>query len=102
VFWGGGGGGGASACNTDTTQTQPHHFSNTQRTENTTTDVVIQQQSRKLLMMDIFMSETCWAHKKWNKIPSDIELVFYSSNTETLKVVILAIDQLNAQILAFY
>ena len=23
---------------------------------------------RKLLMMDILMSETCWAHKKWNKI----------------------------------
>jgi len=32
-----------------------------------TTDVVIQQNSRKLLMMDILMSETCWAHKKWNK-----------------------------------
>jgi len=30
-------------------------------------------------MMDIFMSETCWAHKKWNKIASDIKLVFYSS-----------------------
>jgi len=25
------------------------------------------------------MSETCWAHKKWNKIASDIKLVFYSS-----------------------
>jgi len=47
--------------------------------ENTTTDVVIQQQSRKLLMMDILMSETCWEHKKWNKIASDIKLVFYSS-----------------------
>ena len=32
-----------------------------------TTNVVIQQNSRKLLMMDIFMSETFWAHKKWNK-----------------------------------
>jgi hypothetical protein len=31
--------------------------------ENKTTDVVIQQHSRKLLMMDILMSETCWAHK---------------------------------------
>jgi len=41
--------------------------------------VVIQQNSRKLLMMDILMSETCWAHKKWNKIASDIKLVFYSS-----------------------
>jgi len=29
--------------------------------------------------MDILMSETCWAHKKWNKITSDIKLVFYSS-----------------------
>ena len=38
-----------------------------------------QQQSRKLLMMDILMSETCWAHKKWNKIASDIKLVFHSS-----------------------
>ena len=42
-------------------------------------NVVIQQNSRKLLMMDILMSETCWAHKKWNKIASDIKLVFYSS-----------------------
>jgi hypothetical protein len=41
--------------------------------------VVIQQHSRKLLMMDILMSETYWAHKKWNKIASDIKLVFYSS-----------------------
>ena len=69
----------ASACNTDTTQTQPHQISNTQWTENKTTDVVIQQQSRKLLMMDILMSETYWVHKKWNKIASDIKLVFYSS-----------------------
>ena len=30
-------------------------------------------------MMDILMSETYWAHKKWNKIASDIKLVFYSS-----------------------
>jgi len=28
---------------------------------------------------DILMSETCWAHKKWNKIASDIKLVFFSS-----------------------
>ena len=41
--------------------------------------VVIQQNSRKLLMVDILMSETCWAHKKWNKIASDIKLVSYSS-----------------------
>jgi len=41
--------------------------SNTHRTKNNTTNVVIQQNSRKLLMMDILMSETCWAHKKWNK-----------------------------------
>jgi len=68
-----------SACNTGTTQTQPHLNSNTQRTKNITTNVVIQQHSRKLLMMDILMSETCWAHKKWNKLTSDIKLVFYSS-----------------------
>jgi len=67
------------AGNTDTTQTQPHQISNTQRTENKTTDVLIQQHSRKLPMMDISMSEICWAHKKWNKIASDIKLVFYSS-----------------------
>jgi len=41
--------------------------------------VVNQQNSRKLLMMNILMSETCWAHKKWNKIASDIKLVFCSS-----------------------
>ena len=41
--------------------------------------VVLQQHSRKLLMMDILMSETCSLHKKWNKIASDIKLVFYSS-----------------------
>ena len=43
-----------------------------------TTDVVIQQHNRKLLMMDILMSETCWARKKWNIITSDIKLVFYA------------------------
>jgi hypothetical protein len=55
-------------------------FCITQRTENNTTDVVIQQHSRKLLMMDTLMSKTCWVHEKWNKITSDIKLVFYSSN----------------------
>ena len=34
-------------------------------------------------MMDILMSETCWAHKKWNKIASDIKLVFHSSTNIT-------------------
>jgi len=57
----------------------PHRNSNTHRTKNNMTNVVIQQNSRKLLMMDILMSETCWAHKKWNKIASDIKLVVYSS-----------------------
>ena len=69
----------ALACKTNTTQNQPHQISNTQRTENKTTDVAIQQHSRKLLMMDILMSEACWAHKKWNKIASGIKLVFHSS-----------------------
>jgi len=58
--------------------TQPHRNSNTHWTKNNTTNVVIQQNSRKLLMMDILLSKTCWAHRKWNKIPSD-KLVFYSS-----------------------
>ena len=69
----------ASACNTDTTPTQPHRNSNTHRTKNNTTNVVIQQNNRKLLMMDILMPETCWSYKKWNKIASDIKLIFYSS-----------------------
>jgi len=60
-------------------QHQPHRNSNTQQTKNNTTNVVIQQNSRKFPMMDILMSETCRAHKKWNKITSDIKLVFYSS-----------------------
>jgi len=64
---------------TDTTPNQPHRNSNTHRTKNNTTNVVTQQNSRKFLMMDILISETCWAHKKWNKIASDIKLVFYSS-----------------------
>jgi len=59
--------------------TQPNRNYNTHRTKNNTTNVVIQQHSRKLLMMDILMSETCWAHKKWNKIARDIKLVFYYS-----------------------
>jgi len=69
----------ASACNTDTTPTQPHWNSNTHWTKKNMTNVVIQQNSRKLLMMDLLMSETCWAHKKWNKTASDMMLVFYSS-----------------------
>jgi len=47
-----------SAGNTDITPIQ-----HTLKQEHTT-NVVIQQNSRKLLMMDILMSETCWAHKK--------------------------------------
>jgi len=70
----------AEACNTDTTPTQPHRTSNTHRTKNNTTNVVIEQNSRKLVMMDILMSETCWAHKKWNKTASDIKLVFLIFN----------------------
>ena len=34
---------------------------------------------RLQLATRIRMSETCWAHKKWNKLASDIKLVFYSS-----------------------
>jgi len=68
-----------AACSTDTTPNQPRRNSNTHRTKNNKTNVVIQQISRELLMMDILMSETCWAHKTWNKIASDLKLVFYSS-----------------------
>ena len=42
-------------------------------------DINISIFSLKLLKMDILMSETCWAHNKWNKIASDIKLVFHSS-----------------------
>ena len=70
---------GVKACNTDTTPTQPHRNTNTHQTKKNMTNVVIQQNSHKLLMMDILMSKTCCAHKKWNKIASDIKLVFYSS-----------------------
>ena len=73
-----------AACNTDITPTQPHRNCNTHRTKNNTTNVVIQQNSRKLPMMDILMSETCWAHKKWNKIANDIKLVFYSSTVNNV------------------
>jgi len=59
-----------------------HRNSNTHQTKNNTTNVVVQQNSRKLLMMDILMSETCWANKKGNKIASDIKLVFYSSSAK--------------------
>ena len=51
-------------CRLKPTPTQPHRNSNTYR---------------KVLMMDILTSETCWAHKKWNELTSDIKLVFYSS-----------------------
>jgi len=51
----------------------------TQSKQEHTTNVVIQQNIRQLLMMDMLISETCWAHKKWNKIASIMNLVFYSS-----------------------
>ena len=40
--------------------------------------MVIHENIRKILMMDILISQTCWAHLKWNKIASDIKFVFYS------------------------
>ena len=40
---------------------------------------VDEQHSRRLLKMDTLMSETCCAHNKWNKLASDIKLVFHSS-----------------------
>jgi len=98
---------GASACNTDTTATQPHRNSNTHRTKNNTTNVVIQQNSRKLLMMDILMSDTCWAHKKWYKIASDIKLVFCSSTSSKVcnyyipKVLLLPVNSDTVNIFLF-
>jgi len=59
---------------------QPNHTETPTHIEpRTIRRMVIQQNSRKLLMMDTLMSETCWVHKKWNKITSDIKLIFYSS-----------------------
>jgi len=65
------------------THTTKHHQCtltlNPPSLQNKTTDVVIQQQSRKLWWWILLVSERCWAHKKWNKIASDIKFVFYSS-----------------------
>jgi hypothetical protein len=66
----------------------------THRTNNNTTNVVIQQNNRKLLMMYILMPETCWAHKKWNKIASDINLVFYPSISGIFRRVVAAVSLL--------
>jgi len=82
-----------AACNTDTTPAQPHRNSNTHRTKNNTTNVVFQQVSRNLLMMDILMSETRWAHKKWNKKASDIKLVFLFFNCVTKCVINVTVTQ---------
>jgi len=65
--------------------TQPHRNSNTHRHKNNPTNVIIQQNSRKLLMLDILMSENYWAHKKWNKIASDIKLVFILQVSQIIK-----------------
>jgi len=62
--------------------------------------VVIQQHSRKLVMMDILMSETCWAHNKWNKIASVIKLVFHSS-TVSVKSEHDAVEARNLQAFIF-
>ena len=66
-------------CYTDTTPTQPHRNSNTHRNKNIRPMWWFNRKIRRFLMMHVLMSETCWAHKKWNKIPSDIKLVSYSS-----------------------
>ena len=46
--------------------------------QNNTTNVVIQQNSRKLLMIDILMSETCWALKKLNSKWHQVGLLFFN------------------------
>jgi len=60
------------------------NLQHTTNREKKTTDVVIQQHSHKLLMIDILISETCWVHNKWNKIASDIKLLFYSSTIKMM------------------
>ena len=52
--------------------------------QNKTTDVVIQQHSRKLLMMDILISETRWAHKKWKKKWHQVGLSFFNYSSISL------------------
>jgi len=49
-------------------------------------------------MMDILMSETYWAHKKWNEIASDIKLVFYSSSEAHRSFVHLFFNKIQKQI----
>ena len=60
------------------------HFLCAQHVSNINISIIRSLRSRKLLMMDILMSETCWAHKKWNIISSDIKLVFYSSTVTVM------------------
>ena len=52
--------------------------------------------------MDILMSETCWAHKKWNKIASDIKLVFYSSTVTMIHGPINIRKKLSKQLYSTY
>ena len=65
---------------------QPRHFSNQtalnlEHTANQERNEQYgnQHHNCKLLMMGIVVPETCWAHKKHNKIISGIKLIFYSS-----------------------
>ena len=46
----------------------------------------------KLLKMDILMSETFWAHNKWNKIASDIKFVFRSSTVKMIQKLYFPLD----------
>ena len=45
--------------------------------------------NRELLMMGIVMPEVCCAYNKYNKIISDIHLVFYSSVFKKLNIFVL-------------
>jgi len=65
---------------------QPRHYCslttpNLQHTENQEQNYQCgnQHHSCELLMMGIVMPKTCWAYKKYNKITSGKQLVFYSS-----------------------
>ena len=50
---------------------------------------VIHQHNRKLLKMGILMSETCWAHNKWNKITSESSWYFIRQFSASLNIFLL-------------
>ena len=72
-----------SACKTNTTKYQPQqklqHTTNWEQDDRCGNSSTQSQAPEDVILM----SETCWAHNKWNKIASDIKLVFHSSTNTT-------------------